>query len=224
MWLNLLTVRLRPMWRMYWDLDLAGDVDAIPRDGGLLVTPNHSSFIDPWFLSITFPRPVYHLINRDWYERSPFWKWFFDANGTVPISSNDPDQTLASIRGIVDAGHAISVFPEGRISHDGRMQRFRSGIAWFAAATGAPVLPVGIRGAYEVSPRTSRFPKRGRVRVVAGAPMRFPGAPVDGTPPPREVVRFKNALQERVRDLAGQSGAPESGAAVDVETTRVASV
>lgn len=224
MWLNRFTANLRPMWRLYWDLQLVGELDSLPTEGGVLLTPNHASFLDPWFLTIVYPRPLYHLINRDWYEKSPFWHWFFKANGCVPVTPQDPDETIESVRRVLDAGHSMNVFPEGRISYDGKVQRFRSGTSWIAAVTGAPVVPIGIRGAYELCPRTSRVPRPGPVRLVVGKPMRFPGAPFDGNPPAREIVRFKNALRERVLELAGQSGPGDAPVEVDAESPRTASV
>lgn len=206
MWLNRTTVRMRPVWDRYWDLRLVQDRGAIPESGGLIVACNHASFLDPWFLSILFPRPVHHLINRAWYDRSSAWRTFFRANGTVPVEPGDPSATSRAISGVLDGGGVLSIFPEGKISSDGRPQRFRSGIAFIAAETGASVLPVGLRGAYETLPRTARFPQRGEVSLHVGEPMRFPGAPT-AEPPRRDLVRFRDALRTSIVSLAGFDGA-----------------
>ena len=186
MWCNSATRRLAPLWRLYWDLGFEPEGE-VPSRGPLLLAANHSCFLDPWFLSVLFPRPVHYLINREWYDRSPWWRRFFDANGVIPVAPRDPEATLERIREKLDREGVVGLFPEGRISPDGRLQRFRSGIAHVAARTGAPVLPLWIEGAHDSLPRSRRLPRPGRVTVRTGTARVFPGAPTDA-PLSRQVI------------------------------------
>ena len=42
----------------------------------------------------------------------------------------------------MDRGYHVLVFPEGRLTEDGRLQTFRKGIGLLAAGLNAPVVPV----------------------------------------------------------------------------------
>lgn len=199
MWLYELTRQLRPFWSLYWSFDLVGAVDAIPRTGPALVAANHSSFLDPWMLGIPFPRNVRQLINRDWYERSTSWRLFFEANGTIPLEPSAPGVVVDSVLRAFDRGDLVGIFPEGRISRDGRLQRFRSGVAFLSARTGAPVLPVGIRGAHASMPRTKRWPRPESIEIHVGRPRAFEGSLDD-----RDSIRsFRDGLRGDIARLAG---------------------
>jgi len=101
-WLNRITCVLRPLWSLYRDVRLTGVVPSIAARGPLLVVANHSSCLDPWLVGFAIPRPIHSLVDRDWYDRSPFWKVFLRANGTVPVEPGDPQATLAAVEGLAD--------------------------------------------------------------------------------------------------------------------------
>jgi 1-acyl-sn-glycerol-3-phosphate acyltransferase len=149
------------------------------------------------------PRHVSWLITRNWYDKSRFWKLFFRAHGTVPVGSSAAE-TIQVACEVLGKGQQLGVFPEGRISHDGKLQRFHSGIARMAAISGAPVIPVGIQGAYESLPRQRVVPRPGPVVISLGEPRVFEGAPWT-SPPPKSLLReFRDDLFVEVARLAGQ--------------------
>jgi 1-acyl-sn-glycerol-3-phosphate acyltransferase len=204
MWLYRLNHWAGPLVGLYWRLGLEGDVRGVPADGPLIVCGNHSSFLDPWLIGMAFPRPVRYLITHRWYYRSPVWSGFFRAFGTIPVKERDPRGTIRQLCEHLGEGEVIGMFPEGKISHDGRIQKLQSGVARLAANSGAPVLPVGIRGGFESLPRHRRFPRPSRVRIVVGETIRFPGSPLER--PGREDIESFNA--ELVRQLINLSGKP----------------
>jgi 1-acyl-sn-glycerol-3-phosphate acyltransferase len=67
------------------------------------------------------------------------------------------------------------IFPEGRRSETGAIDRFRPGIGMIAARLGAQVIPVRIDGLDKVLAPSWRMARPGRVRVAFGAPMRLAG-------------------------------------------------
>jgi 1-acyl-sn-glycerol-3-phosphate acyltransferase len=87
------------------------------------------------------------------------------------------------------------------------MQRFRSGVARIAARSGAPVMPIGIRGSFTSLPRSRRIPRPVRVRIHVGAPIMFPQAPWDGSPTPVAVQAFLGILVSEVGALSGEMSA-----------------
>lgn len=206
MWLYRINHALGPLIGLYWRLGLEGRIDLIPRRGPLVVAANHASFLDPWLIGMVFPRPVHYLITRKWYDKSPVWRAVFDAFGTEPVRLEDPQVTVRAVCDLLARGDVVGIFPEGSISHTGKLRRFRSGIARIAARSGAPVLPVGIRGGFESLPRHRIVPRPSRVRVRIGEPMTFPASPRADDPGADELRAFRDELFERIRGLSGQVG------------------
>jgi len=204
MWLYHLTRASRPLFGLVWRMELTGELDSIPKTGPAIVVANHSSFVDPWILGpFLFPRPVHFLITRLWYDKSRVWNFVFRSYRTIPMDS-DTRNTLETSLQALREGRVVGIFPEGRISYDGRIKRFRTGVCYLAARSGAPVIPVGIRGAFESLPRSRRLPKRGRIRLEVGKPLRFPESPRDDPPPMSSVREFRDRLFAEVCRLAGQ--------------------
>jgi long-chain acyl-CoA synthetase len=74
---------------------------------------------------------------------------------------------------LADAGINILIFPEGGHSRDGKLQPFQLGLGIMVKELGIPVVPIKISGTELVLPPGAGFPKRGRVTVTFGEPLRF---------------------------------------------------
>ena len=74
----------------------------------------------------------------------------------------------------VDRGYSILVFPEGRHTTDGKMRPFRAGIGLLANNLAIPIVPMRIRGLFEVKQTGKRFAPPFKIQVRIGAPVRFP--------------------------------------------------
>ncbi len=84
-------------------------------------------------------------------------------------------QTLRYIGDVLEDGHSVLIFPEGRRTDTGAIDRFRPGIGMIASRLGVPVVPVRIDGLEKVLHHTWHMARPGRVRVAFGAPMRLVG-------------------------------------------------
>jgi long-chain acyl-CoA synthetase len=67
----------------------------------------------------------------------------------------------------------VLVFPEGSRSASGELARFRGGIGLLTKESGAPVLPVAIRGLGELKAGNQRWFRSGKIEVHVGQPIRF---------------------------------------------------
>jgi len=73
----------------------------------------------------------------------------------------------------MDRGYNVLAFPEGARSAEGTLARFRGGIGLLAKESGAPVLPVAIRGLGELKAGSTSWFRSGLVEVHVGQPIRF---------------------------------------------------
>jgi 1-acyl-sn-glycerol-3-phosphate acyltransferase len=206
MWLYKLNQTLIPLMQMYWRVSLTGAIDRVPKEGPLILAANHTSFLDPWFIGMVFPRRVRHLITPKWYYSSSLWRVFFDAFGVLPAEPGKPRQTVKRVCAALARGEVVGLFPEGRVSYDGRLQKVRSGIARIAAQSGAPVIPAGIIGAFESLPRQRRLPRPGKLTITLGEPIIFPSTARGNDLYDKERRLFRERLLRDLCRLSGQEG------------------
>jgi long-chain acyl-CoA synthetase len=104
-------------------------------------------------------------------------------------------RSFAHAGAALDRGYNVLVFPEGTRSAEGALARFRGGIGLLAKESGAPVLPVAIRGLGELKSGRRRWFRSGAIEIHVGLPIRF--AP-DETEP-----AITARLREEVERLLG---------------------
>ena len=121
---------------------------------------------------------------------------------TFPFSRTGGAQAqLHSSSQLLKSGWNLVLFPEGSRSVDGRIQEFKPGVGFLAKETGTPVVPMHIRGAYQVMPRGQKLPLPGPIRVRIGKPM---------TPAKTEGTReFTARVETAVRELSAEEKKPD---------------
>lgn len=162
------------LMRVLLRLEVHGRENLPPR-GPFLICPNHLSFIDPLVVIGALP---YRLFRHTFFlgYSAIFQKGVMGLlarlAGVVPV---DADANLLRAMKIgawgLRSGRILCIFPEGGRSFDGTLQEFRKGAAILARETGAPIVPVGIRGTYEVWPRDSRRIRLHKVTVRFARPL-----------------------------------------------------
>jgi len=99
---------------------------------------------------------------------------FFNAF-PLPQREAGARQTLRYIGDVLGDGFSVLIFPEGKRSTDGTIDRFRPGIGMIASRLEVPVVPVRLDGLDRVLHHTAYMAAPGRVRVAFGAPLRLVG-------------------------------------------------
>jgi long-chain acyl-CoA synthetase len=84
-------------------------------------------------------------------------------------------QTLRYMGELLEDGFSVLIFPEGRHTDTGEIDRFRPGIGMIASRLDVPVVPVRLEGVDRVLHRTWHMARPGHVRVTFGVPMRLAG-------------------------------------------------
>lgn len=156
-----------------WRLTVDG-IEHLPDAGPVIIAANHVSFLDSPLLMFELPRRVW-MFGKAEYLHSPITRALFPAVGMIPLDRGGGRAALTALRSglqVLDRGQCLGIFPEGTRSRDGRLYRGHSGLAWLAFKSGAPILPVGIRGTAEVQPPGARLPRlRGDCSIRIGEPL-----------------------------------------------------
>jgi len=168
----------RPLARIIYRPRIEGR-ENVPMDGAVIFASNHLSFIDSMAIPIAAPRPVHFLAKSSYFEgtglKGALSREFFTSVGAIPVRRGAGQAALDALdqqRRLLDDGLAVALYPEGTRSTDGRLYRGRTGVAFLALETGAPVVPVGLIGTDRVMPVGARMPSlKERVTVRFGAPI-----------------------------------------------------
>lgn len=159
----------RSLLRLLYRLEGHG-VENIPK-GRALIAANHVSYLDPPAVGCCYPEPSHAVAGSHLY-RGLFGK-LIRAMGAIPVSNSANDAT--SIKEIVSVlldGQKMIVFPEASRSMDGKLKKFKRGVATIAALSQAAIVPAYIKGAREVWPRRKKLPKLfGKIDVYYGVPL-----------------------------------------------------
>ena len=160
---------LRPVLRRqlfpYARFTMSG-LGSIPAVGGALIVANHRSYFDMVALAmvaVELNRPVRFLAKREMFEVPPIG-WALRAIGGIPVDrGSGSSEPLRAAEAALRAGEVVVMLPEGTIPQGvaaaDPVLHGRTGAARLAAATGAPVIPIGLSGTEAVWPRSSRAPK-----------------------------------------------------------------
>ena len=164
-------VILFPVFRIWFRLGREGR-EHIPAEGPVLLAANHRSFLDPFVLGMMTRRPLHYVAKKELFERR--WQgWILNALGAFPVDRGASDgDMLETARAILDRGDCVLIFPEGTRIRSGGLGTPKRGVARLALESGAPVVPLAVRGTEEVR-RGWRIRPR-RVSVRAGRPLTFP--------------------------------------------------
>ncbi len=177
---------LRQLVFAYLRIDVRG-LEHIPAHGPAIIAANHPNVLDGLLLLVAAKRRVRFLVVDEFYSH-PFLNGLFRLTGCIPVyrrATSNGDALRAAVAAL-ERGEAIGIFPEGTTDDEGAMRCIKPGVALLALRTGAPVIPLGIRGSAEVYPRTQTIPSPGCIGLRFGAPRSF--ARVDAVVVPESLL------------------------------------
>jgi 1-acyl-sn-glycerol-3-phosphate acyltransferase len=151
---------LNPLRRFFFRVDVEG-LEHLPAEGPAILCPNHISFLDSPLLMLVLPRRITYVGKAEYMDD---WKtkYLFPAVGMIPIDrggGSASERALSAATRVLERGELFGIFPEGTRSRDGILHRGHTGPARLAMRTGAPIIPVGIRGTREIQPPDAVFPR-----------------------------------------------------------------
>jgi 1-acyl-sn-glycerol-3-phosphate acyltransferase len=196
--------------RTLYRLRVQGVEDNVPDEGAALLVCNHVSYMDALILSASIPRPVRFVMYYRIFE-IPVMRWIFRTAKAIPIAGarENPElmqRAFAEIDAALAEGELVGIFPEGALTKDGDIAKFKSGVERVLAQANdsgrpVPVVPMALRGMW-ASMWSRRDSRVGRMRV----PRRFrahvevvAGVAVDGH------ATDADLLEVQVRALRGDA-------------------
>lgn len=172
---------LPPIYKL-WIRKVSG-IENAPKEGSFILAANHASYYDALLLhTILIPKidkKIHALVN------SLYWRYFFtrafvEHGECIPVyverakySKQKNKQAFEKALNYLKNGDIVEIFPEGKRSLNGKLQKAYSGVAKLCLKAKVPVLPVGIIGSNKVLPIGKILPRFTKCEVKIGKLMHF---------------------------------------------------
>ncbi len=165
--------------------------ERIPEEGAVILAANHTSLWDAPVLVSGVKRSMRTMAKKELFKNKIFASLLSMA-GAFPVDRQKSD--IGAIKTALKAlkdGEIFTIFPSGtRVkSEDGAAAK--AGVALIASRSGAPVIPVALRGGYKPFHR---------VTVIFGEPM-YIGAAEGVKPSGEELQAFADEIMKQIESL-----------------------
>jgi 1-acyl-sn-glycerol-3-phosphate acyltransferase len=151
---------------------------------GVIFVANHASELDPIVVRAALPlfmrrAPLFYVARGgNYYNTIKSWRAFlyggafFRMWGAYPAYSGlkSYEKSLKHHIKLLKKGKRLLIFPEGKMTRDGELGEAHGGVAYLAHTLGLHVIPVSIKGAYDLSARDF-LKRRGQIHVRFGKPL-----------------------------------------------------
>ena len=145
---NVLKTIVKFVCKILFFVEVKGE-ENIPKEGAVILAPNHTSFWDgPIILSFS-KRKMRTMGKAELFEHkllAPFLR----MAGAFPVhrGTNDITAIKTALKTLKD-GEIFTIFPTGTRVKDGEYADAKAGVALIASKSGAPVIPIALRGGYK---------------------------------------------------------------------------
>jgi 1-acyl-sn-glycerol-3-phosphate acyltransferase len=170
----------------------------IPKDKGVVFIANHQSYLDIPVMIGFIDKPKGFIAKVE-LLKIPILSMWIKRLGGVFIVRNNPKQSLKAInQGAekVKEGSSMVIFPEGTRSSDGTLGQFKPGSLKLAVKSGAPIVPVVIKGTINILSKKKLAVKPSNVEIYILPPILQDEVAKKGTNDLAE--RIRNAIMEKL--------------------------
>jgi long-chain acyl-CoA synthetase len=204
---------ISPLARVFVKLEVRGLEHLATIPGPVIFAANHQSHFDTPVILMALPtrwryrvapamakeffkahfypdqygRQAWFTNSLNYYLASTFFNAF-----PLPQRETGTRQTLRYIGDLFGSGFSLLIFPEGKRTTGGEINRFQAGIGMIASRLDVPVVPVRLDGLDRILHQTWRFPQRGPASVRFGPPISLKG---------NDYSALARVVEEAVRNL-----------------------
>src|SRR3954467_3673864 len=134
-----------PLFRVYFRMHVSG-AQNVPREGAAIVTANHKSFWDSFFLGVCTSRQLRFMAKTELIQAR--YGRLLVRLGAFPVNRGESDaDALETAREVLRQGGLLALFPEGtRIRDPDDLGDPKRGAGRLAIESGAPLIPAAITG------------------------------------------------------------------------------
>ncbi|MGL5058199.1 MAG: AMP-binding protein [Fusobacteriaceae bacterium] len=170
----------------------------------LLSTPtiyvgNHQSFMDAPLFNNMVPnrlfKKIYYVAKVKHFDTGIKRILADNSNIIIMDINKNVGETLKNAAAVLKSGGSIVIFPEGARTRDGKINEFKKSFGIVAKELNVPVVPFGIKGAYNLYSSKDKLPKSGTVETKI-----FPAIRVENLTAEEIVIKSKETIKDWVEN------------------------
>jgi 1-acyl-sn-glycerol-3-phosphate acyltransferase len=145
----------------------------------LIIVSNHLSYFDPFLLGAAFKfnsevYPIRYAVAPRYYYFPLFYPFIWGFGGFPVFRKIGLENSLKAPLELLKKGKVVGIFPEGKISREGKPSKPKRGAAYLAIKTGVPILPMRIMLSGEKLTFKNVLLRKVKITVLAGEAFRLP--------------------------------------------------
>ncbi|KGM44736.1 lysophospholipid acyltransferase family protein [Neobacillus niacini] len=144
-------------------------LELIP-EGPVVFIANHESDFDIPVLLGTIDKP-FGFVSKIELKKVPILSSWLNTINCILIDRKNHQQALNSMKEgvqLLQEGHSLVIFPEGKRSKGGPVQPFKVGGIRLAQDAGVPIVPIAIKGTADIFEKNGRLIKPAQIKVTIG--------------------------------------------------------
>ena len=171
-------------------------VGEFPDKGPYILMHNHSSFLDLFFLPIVIKGKYTGIVAQKNFN-IPLIGLILKKFNSIPIQRQGAiKQAINSIKIAekrIKDGYHVAIFPEGTRTLTGKLSKFKKGGFHMAINTKTKILPIIVKGLYNVKPRHRWTISPGKATMIIKKPIDISNKTVDEL-----LLETYNVISEKV--------------------------
>lgn len=205
-----LRLGVAPICRLVWLKKIEGK-EHLPKKGAYILACNHQSYLDFILLISALPNVFMRFLAAEKFYHKKVSKFVMEHTGQIKVERESKEGKREVIEigsALLEQGNVLAIFPQGTRSRTGEIEKTFTGVAKFATRAGVPIIPVGIRGAFQTWAPKSKPVYKKQVSI-------FIGKPIDVEKDTNKTVTSENLreltdeVMQRVAKLANKNYAKE---------------
>lgn len=133
-------------------------LEYLPKEGKVILAGNHTGHLDPLIIQMATNRQLWFITGTPAF-RMPVIKHFLKYFNVIPIIPKKGMEALEIGVQKLKANEAVVIFPEGKFTEDGNINKFNRGVSVMAKEAHAEIIPFAIHGGFETWGLTRYVPK-----------------------------------------------------------------
>jgi len=153
-------------------------LENVNKGENYIYVANHLSNIDIPIVMANLPGQLRIVFKKE-LAKIPIFGWQLRTGPYILIDRQNPTRAIKSLeiaKKKIQKGVSVLLFAEGTRSIDGNIQQFKRGAFTLATRSGKQIVPLTIKGTYEILPKKALEIKPGKVKLIIDKPINHYGS------------------------------------------------
>jgi len=151
-------------------------IENLPLGHPFIIAANHASYVDGYIIHAYLSKIInsyIHFLTYRIFFKIPLIGLTLRVGKAIRVDMKEEAKSLFIVLQYLQNGEVIGIFPEGRRSETGKIQKGRPGVALLALKAKVPVVPLGLVNTNNILPRGKFLPRLVTFEINIGKPLDF---------------------------------------------------